>query len=83
MCCDFVPPPISLRILKLRVKVSRHQQLGALELLLERGNDTLYRRGVIKGKETSDNIPPLLPRHQLEADDFGPKLLNGLHHEMR
>ena len=49
----FLPPPISLGILQFHVQISCHQQFGAPGLLLERGDNTLYRRGVVRVKVAS------------------------------
>ena len=43
------------------------------------GDDTLYRRGVVGGEVTSDDVP--LPRYRryLEAEDIGSVLPDVLH----
>ena len=71
---DFRSPPVILRIRQCRVEVPRHQQCGAPGPLLERGEDTIYRRGVVRGEVTSNDVPPPRSCRQLEADDVGSKL---------
>ena len=39
--------------------------------------------GVVVGEVTSQDVPPPLPRRQLEANSIRPKLLDGLHREIR
>ena len=80
---DILSPPVAFRLRQVYIEIPRHQQSGAPGALLERDDDTLYCQGVVGGKVTSHDVPPPLPRRQLEADDVGPKLLDGLHHKMR
>ena len=80
--CDILSPPVSLRFRQVDVEVPCHQQLGAPEELLERGNDTLYCRCVVEGEVTYHNVPPLLPRFQMEANEIGSELLDGLHRKI-
>ena len=74
---------ISLRIRQIHFKVSQHQKFGTKGSLLERGDNTLYHQGVVRGEVTSDDVPPMLPRRQLEANNVGHELLDGLHCETR
>ena len=76
-------PPVLLWIRQVRVHVSHHQKFGSLGELLEHFNDPLYCQGVVGGEVTSHDVPPPRPLHQLEADDAGDKLLDGLHRKMR
>ena len=80
---NFLPPPIPLRLQKIQIKLSCHQNFGAPVFFLEHGNDTLYRLGVVGGELTSNDLTSPLPCRQLEANDVGPELLDGLHRKKR
>ena len=75
--------PCATCTFKRDVEVPRHQQLGAPGALLESGNDTLYRRGVVGDEVKSHDVPPPLPCRQMESDDVGSEFLDGLHRKMR
>ena len=87
LCChsrrDIFFPMVSLRIFQVDIEVPCHQQFGTPGALLERGDDTLYLQGDVGGKLISHDVTPLLPCRQLEADDIGSELLDGLHCKMR
>ena len=77
--CYLLLPTISLHLHQVNFHVFCHQQFGTLGALLERCDNTLYRRGFVEGEVTSDDVPSPLPCFQLKADKVGPKLMDGLH----
>ena len=80
---DAISPAVALRLKQFYVEVSRHQNSGASGPLLERGNDNLYRQGVVRGEVTSHNVPTPLPCCYMEADDVGPEMLDSIHRKIR
>ena len=87
--CPPIPPPLApllfypLSNILQAVPGSRlglsHHNLQSLGALFERYSDTFYHRGVVRGEVTSDDVPLLIPRRQLEANDVWFELMNGLH----
>ena len=75
-------PPDALQLRQLCIEVSRHQQSGTMWPLLESGEDTIYCQGVIGGDVTSQDVPPLVPRRQLKADNIGPEMLDSLYRKI-
>ena len=70
---------ISLSLCQVNVQVPCHQKFSTPGVLLERCNNTLYRQGVVVGKVTLEYVSSPLPHIQLEANNVGPKLMDGLH----
>ena len=79
LCCHsrrgILSPPVALRLRQVYIEIPCHQQFGAPGALLERDYNTLYCQGVVGGKVTSHDVPPPLPRRQLEADNVGSEML--------
>ena len=66
---DILSPPFALWIQQ--VGIHRHQQSGAPGALFERGNENIYRHGVVTVEVTSYYVTPPLSHCQLEADNVG------------
>ena len=71
----FLIPLRSFRARKVGVEISDHQQFGPVVALSSSRDVTLNGRGVSGGEVAYDNVPSLLPHHQMEADDVGSELL--------
>ena len=78
---NILSPPFALWLQQFHIEIPCHQQFVAPGALLERGDNTLYCRGVVGGEVTSDDLPLPRSHRELETDDVRAKLVHGFHHK--